>query len=142
MNSEPRQRLSTADMVAAGEAAPPADQAEKTPSNVRRMERHPDSRGSGDGPAERPGPLLPSAEGGELRHRWDTIQTGFVDEPRRAVEEADGLVAQTMKRVAEVFAQERAALETQWTRGESVSTEDLRLALKRYRSFFDRLLAA
>src|SRR5215831_9764878 len=80
--------------------------------------------------------------GHEPRQRWDTIQTGFVDEPRRAVQDADGLVAQTMKRVAEVFAQERSTLEKQWTHGENVSTEDLRVALKRYRSFFDRLLAA
>jgi hypothetical protein len=89
---------------------------------------------------ERSAALLPGDESGELRRRWDVIQTGFVDEPRRAVEEADGLVAQTMKRVAEVFAQERTTLENQWTRGEDVSTEDLRQAMKRYRSFFDRLL--
>ena len=56
------------------------------------------------------------------------------------MEEADSLVAQTMKRVAEIFAQERSSLEQQWSRGEDVSTEDLRVALKRYRSFFDRLL--
>jgi hypothetical protein len=85
-------------------------------------------------------PLLPEAEGGELRQRWDQIQTGFVDEPRRAVEEADQLVAATMKRLAEVFASERAQLEGQWDRGDNVSTEDLRVALQRYRSFFTRLL--
>jgi hypothetical protein len=89
---------------------------------------------------ERSTALLPGDEGRELRQRWDSIQTGFVDEPRRAVEDADSLVAQTMKRVAEVFAHERTTLENQWTRGENVSTEDLRQAMKRYRSFFDRLL--
>jgi glutathione S-transferase len=72
--------------------------------------------------------------------RWDTIQAGFVDEPRRAVEEADSLVAETMKRLAESFAQERNTLEQQWSRGDNVSTEDLRVALRRYRSFFRRLL--
>jgi len=65
----------------------------------------------------------------------------FVDEPRRAVEQADNLVAVTMKRLAEMFAEERARLEGQWDRGDNVSTEDLRLALRRYRSFFGRLLS-
>jgi len=75
------------------------------------------------------------------RSRWDSIQVSFVDEPRRAVEQCDKLVAEAMKRLAQSFADERSRLETQWTRGEDVSTEDLRVALQRYRSFFDRLLA-
>ena len=86
-------------------------------------------------------PLFPAQEAGALRQRWDEIQTGFVDEPRRAVEDADGLVAQAMKRLAETFAEERARLEGQWDRGDEVSTEDLRQALQRYRAFFGRLLA-
>jgi hypothetical protein len=81
-------------------------------------------------------PLFPGAEATELRTRWDAVQVGFVDEPRRAVEQADGLVAAAMKRLAEIFAEERSRLEGQWDRGDSVSTEDLRLALRRYRSFF------
>ena len=87
------------------------------------------------------GPLFSSSEANELRGRWDAIQVGFVDEPRRAVEQADNLVAGTMKRLAEVFAEERGKLEGQWDKGENVSTEDLRLALRRYRSFFSRLLS-
>ena len=75
-----------------------------------------------------------------FRVRWSEIQTGFVDEPRQAVEHADSLVAETMKRMAEVFASQRAELEHQWDRGADVSTEDLRQTLRRYRSFFDRLL--
>jgi hypothetical protein len=66
---------------------------------------------------------------------------GFVDEPRQAVEKADALVAGAMKRLAEVFAAERERLEKQWDRGDSVSTEELRLALRRYRAFFGRLLS-
>src|SRR5262245_2749788 len=145
MNDRARDRLSTEDMVAAGEPDVPAPgRSDERPGNVQRMERtsRPAPSGRGDERAERSEALLPNEEGGELRHRWDTIQTAFVDEPRNAVEEADHLVTQTMKRVAEVFAQERAALEQQWTSGEDVSTEDLRVALKRYRSFFDRLRAA
>ncbi len=86
-------------------------------------------------------PLFPSNELDSLRTRWKEVQTAFVDEPRRAVEQADGLVASAMKRLAEVFAEERSKLEKQWDRGDSVSTEDLRVALQRYRSFFDRLLS-
>jgi len=91
----------------------------------------------------RPGaaPLLPEDEVRDLRNRWDNIQAGFVDEPRRAVEDADALVASAMKRMAEVFASERSQLEGQWDRGDDVSTEDLRIALQRYRSFFGRILA-
>lgn len=86
-------------------------------------------------------PLFPSNELETLRTRWKEIQTAFVDEPRKAVEQADVLVASAMKRLAEVFAEERAGLEKQWDRGDSVSTEDLRVALQRYRTFFDRLLS-
>jgi hypothetical protein len=86
-------------------------------------------------------PLFPSGELEELRERWNGVQAAFVDEPRRAVEQADGLVASAMKRLAEVFAEERSKLEQQWDRGDNVSTEDLRVALQRYRSFFQRLLA-
>ena len=85
--------------------------------------------------------LFPDNEIAELRNRWNGVQTAFVDEPRRAVEEADGLVAAAMKRLAEVFADERSNLEKQWDRGDNVSTEDLRIALQRYRAFFHRLLS-
>jgi hypothetical protein len=91
--------------------------------------------------AEDSTPLFPSGELDGLRIRWKEIQTAFVDEPRKAVEQADGLVAQAMKRLAEVFAQERSQLEGQWDRGDNVSTEDLRIALQRYRTFFHRLLS-
>ena len=91
--------------------------------------------------ADATAPLFPGDEAKDLRARWDTIQAGFVDEPRRVVEQADELVATTMKRLAEIFAAEREKLEQQWARGDDVSTEDLRLALRRYRSFFGRLLS-
>jgi hypothetical protein len=86
-------------------------------------------------------PLFPNNELEELRNRWSGVQTAFVDEPRSAVEQADSLVASAMKRLAEVFAEERSRLEQQWDRGDNVSTEDLRIALQRYRSFFQRLLS-
>jgi hypothetical protein len=117
-----------------------------------------------DGPGERPGvvdhpadiahgvtmgttadmrqtELFPSEELVGYRTQWESIQTGFVDQPRAAVEQADALVSQVVTRLTEVFARERSRLEGQWTKGDNVSTEDLRIALTRYRSFFHRLLS-
>jgi hypothetical protein len=87
-------------------------------------------------------PLLPQEEAAGFQNRWSDLQTSFVDEPRRSVQEGDTLVAELMQRLANSFAEEREALEAQWDRGDDVSTEDLRVALQRYRSFFDRLLSA
>jgi hypothetical protein len=86
------------------------------------------------------GSLFSTDEAEEFRQRWSSIQAAFVDEPRQAVENADRLIAQTMKRLAEIFANERQTLEHQWDQGDNVSTEELRVALRRYRSFFSRLL--
>ena len=87
-----------------------------------------------------PMPLFSEAEMGDFRSQWSNLQTGFVDEPRRTVEDADKLVASVMQRLAEGFANERSGLEKQWDRGDNVSTEELRIALQHYRSFFDKLL--
>jgi hypothetical protein len=87
-----------------------------------------------------PMPLFSESEMRNFRSEWSKVQTGFVDEPRQTVEDADKLVASVMQRLAEGFANERSGLEKQWDRGDNVSTEDLRVALQRYRSFFDRLL--
>jgi hypothetical protein len=88
-----------------------------------------------------PGPLLPADYVGELRSRWGNIQAAFVDEPKTAVQQADELVAQAIKRLAESFADARKGLEKQWAGGDEASTEDLRVAFRKYRSFFERLLS-
>ena len=88
-----------------------------------------------------PSPLFTQEQADEFRRRWMDIQTGFVDDPRASVKSADGLVAETMKRLAEIFSNERSGLERQWDKGDQVSTEELRQAMQRYRSFFDRLLS-
>jgi hypothetical protein len=75
-----------------------------------------------------------------FRSRWDEIQVGFVDEPRQAVEQADALVSDLVDQLTAGFAEARSRLEDQWTEGEEPSTEDLRIALTRYRAFFKRLL--
>ena len=92
-----------------------------------------------------PEPRASLLEDGELQSitmRWKDIQAEFVDEPTTAVQEADALVAELMQRLAAMFATERAELEDRWAGGNQVSTEDLRQGLRRYRSFFERLLAA
>jgi hypothetical protein len=76
-----------------------------------------------------------------MRARWDNVQAGFVDDPRECVQKADSLVSDVVDRLTAGFAQARSRLEEQWARGEEASTEDLRVALKRYREFFERLLA-
>ncbi len=121
-------RPSTADIAASGSSPAPRD-------NTAPAHRV---------PGEQPGPmaaLLPSDQTAQFRTRWTDIQAAFVDDPRRSVEQADTLVAEVMKRLAEMFADERSRLEGQWSKGSDVSTEDLRVALQRYRSFFDLLLS-
>jgi hypothetical protein len=86
--------------------------------------------------------LLASDQASGFESRWDEIQVAFVDRPRESVEQADSLVTELMQQLARGFAEERRRLEGQWDRGDDVSTEDLRVALTRYRSFFNRLLSA
>jgi hypothetical protein len=86
-------------------------------------------------------PLFGDQTERELRTHWQEIQTGFVDEPRQAVEQADQLVAKLMQQLAQSFSDQRNNLERQWDQAEKISTEDLRIALRRYRSFFERLLS-
>jgi hypothetical protein len=86
--------------------------------------------------------LLPADQAEGYTNRWEKIQAGFVDQPRESVEEADALVADLMQRLQAGFAGERKNLESQWDQGDDVSTEELRVALTRYRSFFERLLSA
>lgn len=87
------------------------------------------------------GKLFADDELAGLRARWDAVQAGFVDDPKDCVQKADGLVADLVQQLTTGFGQARSRLEEQWGRGEQASTEDLRVALKRYRSFFERLLS-
>jgi hypothetical protein len=100
----------------------------------------------GDAAADEDGteraPLLADDNAQSFRQRWDDLQAGFVDHPREVVEEADDLVSKLMEEISTGFSERRSSLEAQWERGDDVSTEDLRIALTRYRSFFNRLLSA
>src|SRR4051812_34831380 len=126
----------TDDAPAVGAAAPAPVEARSADTPAPRPDSDARRDSATDGDAA---PLLADSEG--FQSRWEEIQVRFVDEPRGAVEDADALVATVMQRLAEGFAQEREHLEAQWGRGEDISTEDLRVALQRYRSFFQRLLS-
>jgi hypothetical protein len=90
---------------------------------------------------EKYAPLLENQRAEQLRSQWLEIQSRFVDDPNVSVKDADELVNQVIQNITRMFADERSSLETQWNSGDKVSTEDLRMALRRYRSFFDRLLS-
>jgi hypothetical protein len=87
-------------------------------------------------------PLFERDEAEDLGKRWESIQAAFVDRPRESVQQADDLVGDLVQRLTKTFAAERTNLENQWTDDDEVSTEELRIALQRYRSFFERLLSA
>ncbi|MEU0531142.1 hypothetical protein [Amycolatopsis tolypomycina] len=134
------QNLSTADLASAGR-----HDAGDTPD---------ESGGDVESPAESGGDVeTPAASGGDVetpplideekvtgfRDRWQNVQTGFVDDPKQAVQQADELVAAVISALATTFAEHKGELESQWQQGEP-ATEELRIALRRYRSFFDQLL--
>ncbi len=114
----------------------PADRATSTRELAKDLERTPSGKANQSATTA----LFPENESQDFHKRWTDIQTAFVDEPRQAVEQADELVAEVIKGLVDSFARERSRLEGQWGRGDNVSTEDLRVALQRYRAFFDRLL--
>ncbi len=97
--------------------------------------------GGGARREEQLAPLFTSEAAADYRSRWDIVQRGFVDDPRQAVRLGDELVAQVMQNLAETFSRERTALESQMDQPDKASTETLRIALRRYRSFFERLLS-
>jgi hypothetical protein len=171
MNSEPRdeprdQKLTTADLAASANqqrpprkevraarqerAAPQADgdlQADAAPQDNTPPPE--DTRPQNDSATDRArstnrderdlAPLFAEDVAVEFRARWDVVQRGFVDDPRQSVRAGDELVAQVIKSLAETFSGQRASLEGE--RADRASTENLRLALRRYRSFFERLLS-
>jgi hypothetical protein len=99
-----------------------------------------DDASASDGDSSTKRPLFADDVLAGFRERWDDVQAGFVDDPRECVEKADDLVADVAHKLMTGFSDARLRLEEQWARGEDASTEELRLALKRYRVFFQRLL--
>lgn len=112
------------------------------PSGVQQVSSSTADTGSAGGSSSAIGDdLFADDEMVGLRARWDSVQASFVDDPKECVQKADGLVSDVVDQLTSSFSHARSRLEEQWARGEEASTEDLRIALKRYREFFDRLLA-
>ena len=132
-------KITTSDIAAATDRRD-AEVVERERLEREHLDRTPSASATPQALTDAPAPLFADDELDGYRTRWSGIQTGFVDEPRRAVEEADSLVAELMQRLADGFANERRQLEAQWEKSDRVSTEDLRIAMRRYRSFFERLL--
>jgi hypothetical protein len=129
-----------------------SDGPERTEADVAQPAQHADAAVVGDEPTSSesaPEPtesnagraLFADDELAGLTARWDSVQAAFVDDPRECVHKADGLVSDVVQQLTSSFSDARARLEEQWARGEEASTEDLRVALKQYREFFQRLLA-
>jgi hypothetical protein len=126
------QNLSTADLASAS-ASGTEDSRADTPADDR-----PDRPRADDTGEEAPA-LIDEEKITGFRDRWQNVQTGFVDDPKQAVRQADELVAAVISALATTFAEHKSELEGQWQQGEP-ATEELRIALRRYRSFFDQLL--
>jgi len=117
------------------------DPSEEEMENEHRMEeRIPENRSQTNSLNEELVPLFEEDAARKFRSRWLAIQSKFVDDPSDSVKQADDLVADVIKNVTMNFANRSVSLEKQWNGGDNTSTEDLRIALKQYRSFFDRLL--
>jgi hypothetical protein len=112
---------------------------ERTRNNQTAEERPEESHGSQR--KLESAPLFEKNKAEQFRARWLEIQSRFVDDPHISVKDADELVANMIRDITNTFADKRIFLENQWKRGDKESTEDLRIALRRYRSFFNRLLA-
>lgn len=119
----------------------PSPSAEDEATEVAPADRRRAAATGVDAEEEAPRLLTPEDEEG-FRTRWQEVQNEFVDDPRDAVHTADALVADVMQKLAATFADHKHDLEGQWNRGEQADTEDLRLALRDYRSFFNRLLVS
>ncbi len=129
--------------------AEPAHARDASPPSARRPVARDDVQPSRAPTSSRPGhdaqpsgdELLFATDTSGLRSRWDDIQAAFVDDPTDCVQKADALVEEVVEQLTAGFSEARSRLEAQWARGEHASTEDLRVALQRYREFFQRLLA-
>ena len=137
MNRDPHESLSTADLAGVAEEHHARQHAKEAKHEAN--EAH--AKAHANVSDEKLAPLFTPDTANEFRARWDQVQFSFVDDPKRAVREGDELVAQVMKCLAQSFSQERTKLEHELGHTDAGSTENLRMALRRYRSFFQRLLS-
>lgn len=138
MTMQPQHTEDDSDEVAKARPMPASPETEETQEEEDRL----DSSSEGSHEIDERRPLFDDDELGTYRSRWDEVQARFVDDPRGTVKDADALVNDVMQQLTQTFTDERSSLESQWSEGKDASTEDLRVAMQRYRSFFARLLAA
>ena len=97
-----------------------------------------------DDAARASGPaLLARGERDKLTVRLQQALNTFVESPRQAVEEADGIFDEAVTRLTEALTERRRVLRTGWQgagQGTEVQTEELRQALQQYRETAERLL--
>jgi len=144
MEAETHRKITTRD-VARANSEPDSEKIREAQSerpiivgdDTAKASPQPAQRGNG----EQGNPLFSGDEEHSFRERWQNVQTNFVDEPRQAVEHADELIAKILQHLAQRFSDKRSRLESEWEHSDKASTEELRLALRRYRVFFDRLLS-
>jgi hypothetical protein len=150
MSREDERTLSTADFAGVDEATQARDRRDRVEreqdraardDRITQVETAKRASASAAAQAEPLAELFPEDAAAGFRSRWDAVQIGFVDDPKQAVKQADELVAQVMKSLAESFSRQRANIEGAADAGSEASTESLRVALQRYRSFFQRLLS-
>lgn len=139
MTMQPQHTEDDSDEVAEARPTPAPPETEETQEEE---EDRLDSSSEGSHEIDERRPLFDDDELGTYRSRWDEVQARFVDDPRGTVKDADALVNDVMQQLTQTFTDERSSLESQWSEGKDASTEDLRVAMQRYRSFFARLLAA
>lgn len=123
-------------------ASDPAQLSERAARTTVARDGRDDGGAAGDGAGrEASGEALLAERTQEYRDRWHRVQVMFVDDPGHAVEEADHLVDDVITSIVDTLAAQRGRLESGWQQGSETTTEELRLALHRYRAFFNRLLA-
>lgn len=139
--SAPQATTTTTPTTATAEAQAGTRTTEAAPEAGSRARKSVATPSADETAEEAMGALFLQGDLQQLRTRWDRVQASFVDDPRRAVQEADTLVASVVKRIAEQFAEQRTKLEGEASRGDDATTEELRRSLRQYRAFFERLLS-
>ena len=136
---EEKVKQTNMDAVDAADTTDASDTGEEQMRNEQIVEERNDQNKNSTREDENFAPLFENNEAEQFRSQWLEIQSRFVDDPSVSVKDADELVAKVITNITRTFADKRTSMEAQWKSGD-VSTEDLRVTMKRYRSFFDRLL--
>lgn len=84
--------------------------------------------------------LVPEAEVGAIKERWDQIKAMFVDDPGGAVRQADRLVGDAAEVMSQAVARSRSRLGGSLNQPDGPNTEELRRALRSYQRIIERFV--